>query len=598
MSIYKGEKDLDELCFTILHTNDEHSALLPAPYVDYSPGKPGPTIGGIARLASLVNDIRLAKATENEPVLLISGGDFMGGSPFSWLAFRDFAAELSLMIELGYDVVTVGNHELDFNPLTLARYLSAAGYPEAAEKTTIVSSNMKAPLDHPLNQRGIEQIHIRELENGLKIGFFGLIGKDAITVSPLKESLEFTDQHEAAKAAIEELKSKDVDLIIAITHLGIKEDRALVNDVAGIDLIVGGHCHSATEEPIIEGETIIVQALELFKHLGVLELAFNPTTKKVRVRNSETGRPHLIEITDKVPVDLKINESLGYYSAHLGKLARELTGGLIEDISDVIAVSNFDLPACIGQESPMCNFITDAIRLTAQETLGKKVDFALFASGTIRASLNIGKMPYSKGHVNLYDLIDIVSLGSGLDDSPGFPLVSAYFTEKDVRKMIEISVFLTQYMSEHYFMVGSGIRASYNFKRGALNLPIINQLIPTTKGALSIDLFTGEGIQTGIDDSYLPLNRSGKKLYHVVFDYGVGTAIPLVGEKVFYLAIKPKDGNGNPIALDDAIIYREGKELKVWQAVVEYAAAQPKNEEGMPQIRQAYSSTTGRFTEA
>ena len=126
-TLYSPAAQSGELFFTILHTNDEHSALSPSPLVDYSPEENNPTLGGYARLAQAVKDIRAAKGAANEPVLLLSAGDYLGGSPYSWLGLNGEAPDLTIMNKIGYDAVNIGNHEYDYGPELLAQYLQAAG---------------------------------------------------------------------------------------------------------------------------------------------------------------------------------------------------------------------------------------------------------------------------------------------------------------------------------------------------------------------------------------------------------------------------------------------------------------------------------------
>jgi 2',3'-cyclic-nucleotide 2'-phosphodiesterase (5'-nucleotidase family) len=587
-----------ELFFTILHTNDEHSALLPAPLVDYDPAGPGPTRGGFARLAHLVEAIRAAKSGDNEPVLLISGGDFLGGSPYSWLAFRNRAAELALMLGLGYDVVTLGNHEYDFGPERLAEYLMAAGYPEAAARTAIVASNTHLPPGHPLGEVGIRQTYIRVLNNGLILGFFGLIGRDALQVSPFKDPVEFSGQHETARADVAALRQAGAQVVIAVSHCGIGEDRALARAVPGIDVIVGGHSHSRLEEPVIEGGTVIVQAGSLLRYLGVLELAYNPSTGKVRPRNCDTGRPFLLPVDGAIPEHPAAAAALDLFTRELNRLASELTGGKFGSVRDIVAVSGFDVPIAGGREAPLGNFVTDALRLVAAETLGEKVHFAFQASGPIRGSIITGKTAHSQGKIAFFDLANLVGLGSGLDGNPGFPVVSFYLTGAEVVKVMEISIFLSEHMGQDYFLQASGLRATYDFKRAILGqIPFTGLPVPTGRAVLAVEMFTGEGVQGGGADAYTPLSRRDRNLYHVVTDYGVATAIPRVGELVPFFLLQPKDSAGNPVALEDRIIRREGRELKVWQAVVEYASRQPLDERGAPRIADLYAGTTGRLVE-
>jgi 2',3'-cyclic-nucleotide 2'-phosphodiesterase (5'-nucleotidase family) len=587
-----------ELFFTILHTNDEHSALVPSPLVDYKPGEKDPSLGGFARLAGAVKNIREEKSKVNEPVLLVSAGDFLGGSPFAWLALEGKAPELSLMVELGYDVVTIGNHEFDYGPEVLAQYLKAAGYPGANSRTALVSSNIIPPPGHPLGEAGIMGTYLKELPNGLKLGFFGLIGKDATRVAPYTDPVKFADQVETAKKSVEILKGKGADVIIAVTHLGEEEDIQLAKEVDGIDVIVGGHSHTKLTEPIFESGTIIVQAYELVKNLGVLNLAYDTASKKVRIRNNELGQPFLIPIDNSVLVDPHLGSLVDQYTAGLNQTVSRMTNGRFNDINDILITSQFivtNLPKL--QESPFGNFITDAMRIVSEQVTGEKVHLAFQANGAIRGAIVPGTMPYSKDKVNFFDLVDLVGLGTGPDKEPGYPMVSVYFTGKEIRRILEISVFLSEFMGDTYFLQVSGLRMTYDPKRAILfTVPIKNIPLPSTRSVLSAELFMEEGIQG--DSDYKELSWKDDQLYHVVSDYYIASFLPMVGELLPMLKLVMKDKDGNPIEnLEDAIIYRDGKELKVWQAVVEYAASQPVGPDGLPRMPVVYAHSSGRLTQ-
>ncbi|MDD4769823.1 MAG: metallophosphatase, partial [Eubacteriales bacterium] len=316
-TLYSPAAQSDELLFTILHTNDEHSALSPTPLVDCSPGESNPALGGYARLAQAVKDIRAAKEAAKEPVLLLSAGDYLGGSPYSWLGLNGKAPDLTIMNRIGYDAVAIGNHEYDYGPELLAQYLQAAGYPGANEHTILLASNTLPPAGHALNDIGIQKTAVLTLSNGLRVGLFGLIGVDAVNVAPYAEPVEFADQVETARAMVAALEKEGVDIIIALSHSGEDEDADLVRAVPGIDVIIGGHSHMLLEEPIIEGETIIVQAGENLKYLGNLELAYNFSTDKVRLRNLETKKPYVIPLDDSVPEEPEIAAMVAGYTADL-----------------------------------------------------------------------------------------------------------------------------------------------------------------------------------------------------------------------------------------------------------------------------------------
>jgi len=174
-----------DIYFTILHTNDEHSSIIPhSSTTDYISGIQNPSIGGYARLSTLVKQIRYEKKAVNESVILLNAGDFMGGTAFSWLIPRGYAPELSIKQIIGYNAVTIGNHEYDYGTDVLTKYLINAGYPEAHSIMPVIAANTLIDENHPMSTSGLyKKNHIITLDNGLNIGLFGLIGKNAISVA-------------------------------------------------------------------------------------------------------------------------------------------------------------------------------------------------------------------------------------------------------------------------------------------------------------------------------------------------------------------------------------------------------------------------------
>ena len=594
--------ETEELYFCILHTNDMHSELIPhSPAVDCNPEKEDPTIGGFARLATAVDEIRENKMREGEPVLLFDAGDFLGGGPFAWLALNGSAAELTIMQEMGYDAVTIGNHEYDYGPDVLAQYLLKAGYPEAHQETLVLASNTKAPSDHPLAARSLyRNTGMFELENGLKVGGFGLIGKDAVLVIGETGDVQFLDQHEAARQAVDELKEQGADVIVAISHSGVDEDRELAQDVPGIDVIVGGHCHTALYEPVLQGTTIIVQAGSLGIYLGQLELAYNPNTGEVRVRNEENDRPFLIPIDDSFACHPEIDALAQEYTLDLNAYIEEVTGGEFDDIMSTVAKSDFVLSNVPPfDETALGNFVTDAMRFVAQEFIGRRVDIASQANGNIRNSIFPGTMECSAGNISFYEIIEATGLGRGRDGYPGCPIAAVYLTGEEVRRVLEITILLQEFMGDSYFLHFSGLRYSYNPTNAVLlTVPFVNLPVPTTRAVTSAELCTGDEIQPVNSEKYIPLKRGDEELYHLVTNAYLLLFLPLVTDMLPQLEVVPKNADGEPVPLDriDELIIRhaDGRELKVWEAVVIYSA-QLSGEGVVPQIPNYYAGVAGRI---
>lgn len=582
--------------FTLLHTNDEHSTLMPIPFVDYSANQPNPTLGGFARLASKVNEIREKKAVIQEPVLLFSGGDIMGGSPFAWLILNNEAPEINLMHHIGYNLMVVGNHEFDYGPNTFASYLKLAGYPEAHSTMMVISSNIEIPEEHALNAAEIKRTVIYELDNGLRIGVFGLLGKDAVSVAPLAEPITFREQHETAREMVAELNAQGVDIIIAVTHSGVPEDIALANDVSGIDIIIGGHDHVALETPLIVNNTIIAQSGYYLRNLGKLELEFDTNSKSVRLLNEVNGHPFLIPLDSSVPEDADVAEMVQIYSQQLNLFIKELTNGRFENIAEHLAFSN--LPLIHGpafRETAIGNLATDGMRLITQHVTGKRVDFAFQGNGVLRADIEPGTMLWSKNAISFLDLATISGLGTGPDALPGYPIVSVYLTGEEIHRVLEISALLSQFLGNTYFLQVSGLRFEVEPERSILfRIPFSGTPIPTFRAVFNAELFKGDGIQND-QGPWQTLPKKDQTLYHVVSDYYVASFLPMIGDLLPSLQLTLKNENGEPIShIDEAIVYRGDYELKVWQTLTEFVADFPKVN-GKPTIPVSYQETGNRI---
>ncbi len=241
---------------TIMHTNDTHSRLDPFP--EGSGYRSG--MGGVAMRATLIKKLR----AENPNNLLLDAGDAFQGTPY--FNFYEGRLEYETMSMLGYDYTTLGNHEFDLGTEGLLKAMDFLNF-------KVISSNCKSKLPK-FNKHVLSNEII--VKDGVKIGIFGLTVDFKGLVSPDSyKGIERTDSVETAKEEIKYLKSKNVDYIILLSHLGIEDDEKLVKVVDGIDLIVGGHSHTKIEQPIkSKNGTLILQAASSGIFLGKLDLHF------------------------------------------------------------------------------------------------------------------------------------------------------------------------------------------------------------------------------------------------------------------------------------------------------------------------------------
>lgn len=560
-----------ELKFTLLHTSDEHSTLLPIPLTEYKPQVANTTLGGFARLATKVKQIKKEKG--NQPVLLFSSGDIMGGSPFAWLILKGYAAELDIMNAIGYNAMTIGNHEFDYGPEVLAKFFNKGGYPDASgSKMPVIASNLNIPANHSLGKVGMKNDMIFTLNNGLKVGVLGLLGASAYELAPNASPITINDQFVAAQNTVNSLKEKGAQVIVLLSHSGIAEDRLMAKKINGIDIILGGHDHIKTIEPEVVNKCMIVHSGYYLQNLGLLNFSYNAKTRTLKYLNPELKTNYLQPLDFSIPEDSSIAAMIQLYKDSLNSFLNIYTKGKFTDIQKSVIQSNFSLVKHKDlAETTIGNFVVDAMRFVGTQISGDKVDFAFQGNGVIRGDIIPGVMKTTKNNFSLFDLLTISGLGTGPDQLPGYPLVSLYLTEKEIYNVLEVSALLSQIKGDNFYLQMSGLRSTYDPGKSMwLTIPFINQPIPAVKAIKSAELYRGAGIQKA-NGSYRLLDREGNKLYHVVTDYYLAAFLPMVGEVLPALEIKFKDKSGKEISVEASILKHEGREFKVWEAMALYA---------------------------
>lgn len=583
----------DELRFTILHTSDEHSSLMPAPLADYVPGQACPAMGGFARLATLVERIRQQKNESAEPLLLLSSGDFIGGTPFSWLIQKGLAPELELMRRLGYLATTFGNHEFDYGPEKFVEYFKR-GNPDPGA-VALLSANIVIPENHVFKQLPIKEHLLLTLANGLKIGVFGLLGKGAHRLAPAAKPLDFADQQTSANRAVAALKLAGADVVVALTHAGINEDRELAWAVSGIDIILGGHDHIRTDPPEQVNNTLIMHSGYFLRSAGQLDLSFSRTTGKLRLRNNETSSPFIHELDSNVTEDPQIIKIVDEYRLQLNCFIASFTSMDFSDTGQIIARSDF---ALVKQqpvsETTVGNFITDAIRFEASRVTGDKVHFAFHANGIIRGNIIPGTLDATRGNITFFDLATLSGLGSGKDGEPGYPLVSFYLNGAEVLNMLEIATLLPLLWGDVYFLQVSGLRYSYDPQRAFwFKVPIINKPLPAYRSILHAEKYPGDDLQ--IEHNYEVLTAADTKLYHIATTHYLASYLPMVGKKLPRLNLVLKNKQGQPVELDDCLIRLNNREFKLWEATARYARSFASDSRQIAVIPEYYRQTGGRI---
>jgi len=575
---------------TIVHTNDMHSHFQGfSPEIDYQPFNihADKTLGGWARVATVIKNTKKEKTST---VLVVDAGDYTMGSLFHMLN-REEAFELRLLKAMGYDAITLGNHEFDLKPAGLAAILKTAkakgGMPQIVLANPIFDRKkpVLSALEDAFAETGVKPYVILR-RDGLKIGIFGILGKDAVEVSPFAKPLTFRDPVETARDMVDALRNKEkADIVICLSHGGLRdnpkksEDIILAQKVPGIDVIISGHTHTKLDQPITVGTTLIVQAWCYGKQVGILDIAINDgkiSLKKytpIAINSSIAGDQQIQSIIDsfKKTVDLR------------------LLGALNLSYDKVIAQTKWDLTNT-AEESPLGNLLADAIRWTINQVDSDRNDpssrvvVAVESNGVIRDNLVAGKT----GKITVGDLFRTIPLGIGADDTMGYPLISFYLYGYELKRALEILTSVRPLKNDDYYLQISGLHVTYNPHR------------------MIFDRVTH--IEIGDEEAgFVPLDydQSNKKLYRVAANIYNATFLKMVGKFTYSLLdIVPKDKKGAPIeklsaALIDGNKDKPGvQEIKQWQGVIEYIQSFPDTDgNGIPDIPKKYQGKLGRIVE-
>lgn len=306
----------------------------------------GASLGGMARLAGA---IKSAQARYPGRCLVVASGDDLMGRYFLQFHGR---AMYRTMTAAGFDIGCLGNHEFDLGPAALAEGQGGRGFPLVNSNLTFMPQSGLQGQTTPRTMLGA---------GGLNIGFFGLMTPDLAAMSNTDGQVIIDgDLKAVARREVAKLKAMGADLVVAVTHIGLDSDMALAASVDGIDVIIGGHSHDlipSGQEKIITtpsgGRTIVVQAGDRGKYLGVLELYLPASPSSDLHGRSDDHKWTVIPIDASTPEDPAVAALVAEYRAQLPP-------------SRVLAQSQVELDitraTVRGGEAPIGNLVADIIR--------------------------------------------------------------------------------------------------------------------------------------------------------------------------------------------------------------------------------------------
>lgn len=330
-------------------------------------------VGGAARLQTKLKELR------GDNALFLDAGDQFQGTLF-YTQYKHGAVQTVLGM-LNPDAQTLGNHEFDDGPAGLRPYLDAVSWP-------VLSANTDTSREPRLKDR--YKPYTIVVKNGQRIGIVGLTTADTPTTSSPGPTVAFRNEAQALTRAVAALKARGVDKIVALTHIGYSEDKALAAQVDGVDVYVGGHSHTFLETgndkaagpyPTVVktpsgAPALVVQAGSYGTHLGLLDVTFDA----VGVVTAWDGKP--VALSNDVALDTAVADKVSQLNVPLAQLRRQPVG---EARVELVGTSD----ACRFGECNLGNLIADAMLWA---TRGQGTQIAIQNGGGIRSGIPAGQV--------------------------------------------------------------------------------------------------------------------------------------------------------------------------------------------------------------
>ncbi|HEY5037661.1 MAG TPA: bifunctional UDP-sugar hydrolase/5'-nucleotidase, partial [bacterium] len=437
-----------EAKLTILFTNDHHGQVETVSESD--PSKP---IGGVTRRMALIEKIRQEVGPKS--VLLVDGGDLFTGTALSGLTNGEVDCAAYQLMK--YDAIVLGNHDFDYGKKSILEFQKKFAIPWVSANAVV-----------RLNSQNFVRPYVLKYA-GVRVGMIGFSNPTTpqLTRRENVSGLIFNPPGASAKGLHSILK-KDADLFIALSHLGVDEDKKFAKDNPFLQIIIGGHTHTLLLEPIVDKRKdgslagpLITQAGSRGLYLGRLDLTLeghrDPKTRKEEYHIADYHY-QLIPITANLPEDPSMVELLEKYKAKFKA----------QGLDDTLVTVMEDFSRSEKGDSMLGEITADAIRTAAH------AEVALVNSGAFRSDLHAGSLTRS----DLYELYPFDDAVVVLD-IPGIYL----------RKAIEAS---WQKKGEGAFLQVSGMKI--DAKGGSLKIQVGTEpLSDRRKYRVAVNDFLSEG---------------------------------------------------------------------------------------------------------
>jgi 5'-nucleotidase len=379
-SVFANAQKPDLAHITFLHVNDTYQ---------FTPVEGG-KLGGLARVLT----IKKAALKENPNTLFVLAGDTLSPS-VETRTYRG-AQMIDAWNALGLDYAVFGNHEFDLKKAELLQRMKESKF-QWLGANVVETKTGKRFADTP-------PYVIRKID-GVKIGIIGLLLPETKETSSMDATLNVTDYCAAAKRLVPQMRKAGARVIIGLTHMFMRQDKALAG-CADFDLILGGHEHTLLQSSA-HGTPIFKMTADA-REVGKFDLYIDRKTGRLQSMDWQ-----IIPVNDSIAEDPDFSPVIAKYSELLKQLAVRIGSTAVE--LDALSLSSRTKETNVG------NFIADSYRAATN------ADVALVNGGSIRADLQ-----YSPGILTKRDVLSILPFNN--------PIVKIEITGKTLADVLEHGV--------------------------------------------------------------------------------------------------------------------------------------------------------------
>jgi len=429
-STLSSERQPGPIPLTVLFFNDLHGHLMP---FEIKGEKGVEEVGGIARMASLIRQIREENNRNHVRTLVLVAGDILQGTPMSTIFKGE--PDIRCLNSMEVDAMTVGNHEFDFGLDNFLKLKNQSTFPFLS--ANIIGKESGGLLCQPMLEV--------PLEGHVTFTVIGITTQELLSTTQAENvvTLDVLDSVSAVTRVHAEVEGRGP--VLLLSHSRQETDRKIARALPDLTAIIGGHDQVLMSPYGIEGRVPILQAFEKGRYLGRLDLSIDTVSRRAKLIDAS-----YIKVTADIAPDPEIAAIVNDYNARLGQQFKEVIGRcdtFLDGERDHIR----------HQETNLGNFITDIMR----SNTGARI--AMINAGALRASIK-------EGPVTVEDVFKTMPYGN--------ELVRVELTGAEIDQTLQRSVRGNQTDEDGGFLHVSGMtfdvcgRTAKNIRVGTERLPL------------------------------------------------------------------------------------------------------------------------------